>query len=200
MQRSPKRAQLVAKIAQNTPHHEPPTRPPNPPICGQNTIVTLIFTLRPFLRRSFPRPPKMPKMPPNRPQDGQIIPILGHLGANLAASWRQVRPSCCHFGPPAPVQNQPKSAKTASWPFFFPRSPPRAPRHPPGIDFLAFRVDFSNFLGRFSLDFRFHFQPFSMDFQRELTAKAKLERKGPAVLAAGVFDYPPAPGHGRDRI
>ena len=27
-----------------------------------------------------------------------------------------------------------------------------------------------------------------MDFQRGLTEKAKLERKGPAVLAAGVFD------------
>ena len=27
-----------------------------------------------------------------------------------------------------------------------------------------------------------------MDFQKELTEKAKLERKGPAVLAAGVFD------------
>ena len=27
-----------------------------------------------------------------------------------------------------------------------------------------------------------------MDFQSGLTEKAKLERKGPAVLAAGVFD------------
>ena len=148
----------------------------------------LIFILRPFLQRSFPRPPKMPKMPPNRPQDGQIIPILGHLGANLAASWRQVRSSCCHFGPPAPVQNQPKSAKTASWPFFFPRSPPKPPKPPPSLDVLGFGVDFSSFLGRFFLDFRFQFRPFSMDFQRGLTENANLERKGPAVLAAGVFD------------
>ena len=27
-----------------------------------------------------------------------------------------------------------------------------------------------------------------MDFKRRLTEKGKLERKGPAVLAAGVFD------------
>ena len=119
-----------------------------------------------------------PKCSPKWCQVGQTSPILGHLGVILAPSWRQVRPSCRHFGHPAPVQNRPKSAKTASWPFFFPRSPPRAPRPPPGIDFLAFRIDFSSFLSRFSLDFRFQIRPFSMDFQR----------KGPAVLAAGVFD------------
>ena len=141
----------------------------------------LIFTLRPFLRRSFPRPPKMPKMPPNRLQDGQISPILGHLGANLAASWRQVQSSCCHFGSPAPVQNRPKSAKTASWPFFFPRSPPQSSQTPSKPRCFRFQ-------DRFFMDFRFQFRPFSMDFPRELTEKAKLERKGPAVLAAGVFD------------
>ena len=45
--RSPKRAQLVAKIAQNTPQ-EPPTRPPKTPKCGQNAVVLFVFTLRPF--------------------------------------------------------------------------------------------------------------------------------------------------------
>ena len=106
----------------------------------------------------------------------------------LGPSWRHLAPFGRDFGRSEPVQNRPKSAKTASWPFFFPRSPPRAPRHPPGIDFLAFRVDFSGFLDRFSLDFRFQFRPFSMDFQMEAIEKAKLERKGPPVLAAGVFE------------
>ena len=45
--RSPKRSQLMAKIAQNTPQ-EPPTRPPKTPKCGQNALVLFVFTLRPF--------------------------------------------------------------------------------------------------------------------------------------------------------
>ena len=45
--RSPKRAQLMAKIAQNTPQ-EPPTRPPKTPKCGQNAVESFVFTLRPF--------------------------------------------------------------------------------------------------------------------------------------------------------
>ena len=130
----------------------------------------------------------MPKMTPQSASRWPDKPHLGHLGAILAPSWRQVRPSCRHFGHPAPVQNRPKSAKTASWTFSFPRSPPRAPRPPPGIDFLAFGIDFSRFLGRFVGDFRFQVRPFSMDFKRPLTETGKLERKGPAVLAAGVFN------------
>ena len=141
----------------------------------------------------------MPKMTPQSASRWPDKPHLGHLGAILAPSWRQVRPSCRHFGHPAPVQNRPKSAKTASWTFSFPRSPPRAPRPPPGIDFLAFGIDFSRFLGRFVGDFRFQVRPFSMDFERRLTETGKLERKGPAVLAAGVFNIrrPPRSGcHG----
>ena len=113
---------------------------------------------------------------------------MGHLGAILPPSCRQVRPTCCHFGLPAPVQNRPKSAKTASWTFFFQRSPPRPPRPPPGLDFPGFGVDFSTFLARFFLGFCFQFLAFCMDFLRGLTEEAQLERKGPAVLAAGVFD------------
>ena len=45
--KSPKRAQLVSKIAQNTPQ-EPPSRPPKTPKCGQNAVVLFDFTLRPF--------------------------------------------------------------------------------------------------------------------------------------------------------
>ena len=99
----------------------------------------------------------MPKM---TPQSGSRWPdklLLGHLGALLAPSWPQVRPSCHHFGHPAPVQNRPKSAKTASCTFFSPRSPPRAPRPSPSIGFSAFRVNFQAFSIDFFRIFAFRF-------------------------------------------
>ena len=135
------------------------------------------------------------KIGPKTPKNNQDSSPTGLKMASQALSWailapscRQVRPSCCHFGLPAPVQNRPKSAKTASWTFFFQRSPPRPPRPPPGLDFPGFGVDFSTFLARFFLGFCFPFLAFSMDFLRRLTEEAQLERKGPAVLAAGFFD------------
>ena len=73
---------------------------------------------------------------------GHLGAILGHLGAILAPSWRQVRPSCRHFGHPAPVQNWQKSAKTAAKTMFMPRSLPRPPRPPPDLDFYRFWTHF----------------------------------------------------------
>ena len=45
--RSPKRAQLMAKIAQNTPQ-EPPTRPPRTPKCSKNILLSFDFRHSPF--------------------------------------------------------------------------------------------------------------------------------------------------------
>ena len=88
--RSPKRAQLVAKIAQNTPQ-EPPTRPPKTPKCAQNVVALSDFTLRPFFKRSLPRPPKMLKIAPQMalrwPSWPQLGPPWRQLGAHLAPSW-----------------------------------------------------------------------------------------------------------------
>ena len=96
--RSPKRAQLLAKITQNSPQ-EPPTRPPKTPKCGQNAIVMLIFTCRPFLPKSAPTPFKIAKMAPqlaSRWRSGaQLGPSWRHLGSILAPSW----PTWRHLGP-----------------------------------------------------------------------------------------------------
>ena len=91
--------------------------------------------------------PKSPRLLPMLPQDGQTSPILGHLGAILAPSWRQV---CHHFWHPAPVPNRPKSAKTISWRFFFPRLPPRPPRPLPDLDFHVFWDHFWTCVCQFS--------------------------------------------------
>ena len=63
-----------------------PTGHPKTRKCSQNTIVVLIFTSQPFKQRSPPGLPKMSKIAP------QLAPssMLGHVGATLAPSWRQV--------------------------------------------------------------------------------------------------------------
>ena len=93
--RSSKRAQLVAKIAQNPPQ-EPPTRPPKIPKCSQNAVLSFDFRLSPFFQMSLPRPPKMLKMPPQVASKSRSRLQLGasrrHLGSNLPSScaiwWR----------------------------------------------------------------------------------------------------------------
>ena len=128
-------AQLTAKIVQDS--------PPKTSICGQNAIVTLIFTLRPFLQRSPPRRPKMPKITPQSatrwPDKPHLGPSWPHLGAkfgHLAAILGIPRLS--KIGPNRP--RQPPGH------FFVSRSPPRAPRPPPDLDFSSFRAhSFNNF-------------------------------------------------------
>ena len=88
--RSPKRARLVVKIAQNTPQ-EPPTRPPKTPKYSKNVVLSFDFRLSPFFNRSLPRLPKMlkiaPQMPSRWPSWHQLGASWRHLGPNLAPSW-----------------------------------------------------------------------------------------------------------------
>ena len=85
----PNIAQHSAKMTQHS-LQEPPTRPPKTPKCGQNAIVMLIFTCRPFLPKSAPRPFKIAKMAPpvaSRWRSGaQLGPSWRHLGSILAPS------------------------------------------------------------------------------------------------------------------
>ena len=96
--RWPNIAQLLAKMSQHS-LQEPPTRPPKTPKCGQNAIVMLIFTCRPFLPNSAPRPFKIAKMAPqlaSRWRSGaQLGPSWRHLGSILAPSW----PTWRYLGP-----------------------------------------------------------------------------------------------------
>ena len=101
--------------------------------------------------------------------------------ASQALSWAILAPSWPHlaakFAHLAAILGSPRLSKIGQ----------NLPRQPPGH--FSSGVDFSTCLGRFFLDFCFQFLAFSMDFLRGLTEEAQLERKGPAVLAAGVFDY-----------
>ena len=88
--RSPERAQLVAKITQNTPQ-EPPTRSPKTPKCSKNVVLSFDFRLSPFSQISSPRPPNMLKIAPQIPSRWPSWLQLGgswrHLGSNLPPSW-----------------------------------------------------------------------------------------------------------------
>ena len=81
--RSPKRAQLVAKIAQNTPQ-EPPTRPPKTPKYCKNAVPSFDLRLSPFSQMSLPRPPKMLKIAPQVASRWPSWPQLGAILSHLA--------------------------------------------------------------------------------------------------------------------
>ena len=102
--RSPKRAQLVAKIAQNTPQ-DPPSRPPKTPKCSQNAN-------RPFFQRSLPRPPKMLKkaaqMTSRWPSWCQLGASWCHLGSNLGPPLAHLSEILVDPSPAKIDQNQPR--------------------------------------------------------------------------------------------
>ena len=84
------------------------------------------------------------------PQAGHLRPNLEALGAILAPSWRHLAPFGRDFGRSEPGQNWPKSAKTALYEIFVSKSPPRAPRPPPDLDFSSFQIHFSKVFVNFS--------------------------------------------------
>ena len=136
----PRSSQLDAKIAQESPTYGQ-DRPKYSPRASNQThqdpkIWPNALVLFVFSKDRFQDHQECSKKLPNWPQDNHLGPNLEALGAILAPTWRHLAPFGRDFGRSEPVQNLPKSAKTASWPFFFPRSPPGAPRHPPGIDFF----------------------------------------------------------------
>ena len=112
--------------------------------------------------------------------------------AILAPSWPHLAAKFAHF---AAILGSPRLSKIGQ---NLPRQPPghfsskgRLQDLPDPLQASIFQVSgsiFATFLARFFLGFCFQFLPFSMDFLRRLTEEAQLERKGPAVLAAGVFD------------
>ena len=102
--RSPKRAQLVPKIAQNTPQ-EPPTRPPKTPKYSKIVVLSFDFRLSAFSQISLPRPPKMLKIPP---QMVSSWPSWPHLGAILAPTCPHLGPFGRDFGRSEPGQNRPR--------------------------------------------------------------------------------------------
>ena len=110
--RSPKRSQLMAKIAQNTPQ-EPPTRPPKTPKCGQNVVVLFVcfYTSAIFLKIA----PKTNKNDQKSSPNGLKMAILAPTWKLLAPSWLQLGAILPHLGEilvdPSPAkidQNQPR--------------------------------------------------------------------------------------------
>ena len=148
----------------------------------------IIFTLQPFLQRSAPRLPKIPKITPQLASRWPARPCLG-------PSWR-------HLGPIMPPSSPillpfwaaracPKSAKICQdslQVIFLPKVAPKTSQTPSRPRFSSFRGRVFNLSGSIFLDFCFQFLAFCMDFLRGLTEEVQLERKGPAVLASGVFD------------
>ena len=141
-------------------------------------------------QKSFPNGLKMAILAPTWPQDGHLGPNLGDLGAILAPTWSHLGPIWRDFGRSEPGQNWPKSAKTAFERFFVSRSPPRAPRPPPDLDFSSFQVHFSkvfvNFSGHLLIDSALKFTVFLNIFSLIFFGSVPLERsrrEGAAVLA-----------------
>ena len=150
--RSPKRAQLLAKITQNSPH-EPPTRPPKTRKCSQNTIVVLIFTLQPFLQRSAPRLPKIPKIAPQLASRCPARPCLGpswrHLGPILPPS----SPILLPFWAPRACPKSAKICQDSLQVIFLPKVAPKTSQTPSRPRFSSFRGRFFNLSGSIFLGF-----------------------------------------------
>ena len=117
------------------------------------------------------------KIVPKTPQNAQDNSPIGHkmarrhLGPILA-------PSSAILPPFWASRACPKSAKTASWTFFLPRSPPRAPRAHPGLDFSAFRVDFFKLSGQIFLGFSLSGSTFLHGFPKGAHRKDQAGKKG----------------------
>ena len=101
-------------------------------------------------QKSSPNGLKMAILAPTWPQDGHLGPNLGDLGAILAPTWSHLGRIWRDFGRSEPGQNWPKSARTAFKRFFASRSPPRAPRPSPNLDFSSFWDHFSSVFVIFS--------------------------------------------------
>ena len=131
--RWPNIAQHSAKMSQHS-LQEPPTRPPKTPKCGQNAIVMLIFTCRPFLPKSAPRPFKIAKMAPpvaSRWRSGaQLGPSWRHLGSILAPSWPTWRHLGAKMRPNSHPNGAPDALQIASWASLAPRGSPRTSKVP----------------------------------------------------------------------
>ena len=101
--RSPKRAQLMAKIAQD------------PKMWPKRCSVVRFYTSTIFLniapkttknaQKSSPNGFKMAILAPTWPQDGHLGPNLEDLGAILAPTWPHLGPIWRDFGRSEPGQN-----------------------------------------------------------------------------------------------
>ena len=148
----------------------------------------LIFTLRPCLQKSPPRPLKMlkitPQLAPRWPDKPHLRPSWRHVSSILAPSSPILLPFWA-------ARACPKSAKICQdslQVIFLPKVAPKTSQTPSRPRFSSFRGRVFNLSGSIFLDFCFQFLAFCMDFLRGLTEEVQLERKGPAVLASGVFD------------
>ena len=126
----PNIAQLMAKIAQDSPQ-EAPRHPPGPPISSQNAVVFFDFTLRPV----FPKiTPKIQKMIQDTSQNGAKMAI--------SATWLQLVPKLAQIahqeGVPARAKICQDSLKEPLQPRRPPGPPPRPPRPPSDLDFAWF--------------------------------------------------------------
>ena len=135
-----KERHLGANIFQNSSQRS--LRATNPPKLSKSVVVLLVFTLRPFLRRSPPRPLKIAKM---TPQVASRWPAKPHLGP----SWRHLGPI---LAPSSAILPQfwasracPKLAKIGQDSFqddFHAKVAPKTSQTPPDLDIHCFRDHF----------------------------------------------------------
>ena len=150
--RSPKIAQLLAKMPQDSPKSLQPD-PPKTRKCSQNAIVVLIFTLQPFLQRSAPRPPKIPKIAPKMASRWPARPCLGpswlHLGPILPPS----SPILLPFWAPRACPKSAKICQDSLLDIFLPKVAPKTSQTPSRPRFSRFRGRFFDLSGSIFLGF-----------------------------------------------
>ena len=150
--RSPKIAQLLAKMPQDSPKSLQPD-PPKTRKCSQNAIVVLIFTLQPFLQRSAPRPPKIPKIAPQLASRWPARPCLGpswrHLGPMLPPSSPILLPFCA----PRACPKSAKICQDSLQVIFLSKVAPKTSQTPSRPRFSSFWGRFLNLSGSIFLGF-----------------------------------------------
>ena len=160
--------------------------------------MVLIFTLQPFLQRSAPRPPKIPKIAPQLASRWPARPCLGpswlHLGPILPPS----SPILLPFWAPRACPKSAKICQDSLLDIFLPKVAPKTSQTPSRPRFSRFRGRFFDLSGSIFLGFLLPVSSFLCglpqradlrDFLWERSStKVPKGRKGPAVLAAGVFD------------
>ena len=147
------------------------------------------------------------KIAPKTSQNAQDNSPIGHKMARQAPSWAILAPSWPHlgakFGHLAAILGIPRLSKIGPnrprqppGHFFVSRSPPRAPRPPPDLDFSSFQVHFSkvfvNLSEQLFIDSALKVCSFLNTFSLIFFGSVPLERSrregGGGTRPQGVFD------------
>ena len=135
--------------------------------------------------------PKTAQNAQDASQSASRWPDNPHLGPSWRQLGRILAPSSVILLPFWASRACPKSAQIGQdslLAIFLPKVAPKSSQTPSKPRFFSFQARFFKLSGQIFVGFSLPVSTFLHGLPRGLTEKAKLERKGPAVLAAGVFD------------